>query len=567
MRKARKKTIAVCLIATFLLSSIVGCGNGKKSDIEELEKTKMTETGELKMDATNEQVKGGTDTKNYECINGMEANEIGIEGEGIPYDTEEYNAIKENGYCAVSDNPLSTFSIDVDTASYSNIRRQLQEGNGVDIGSIRLEEMMNYFQYDYKKPTKDMPFSVTTELSDCPWNKDSQLMLVGLATEEIDFSKAPASNIVFLLDVSGSMAAANKLPLVQKAFRMLTKNLTQKDRVSLVTYASQDAVLLEGVSGTEQKKIKDTLETLEAGGSTAGSQGIETAYQLAEKFFIKGGNNRVILATDGDLNVGLSSESELTKFISEKRERGVFLSVLGFGEGNLKDNKMEALADNGNGNYAYLDSLFEAKKVLVEELGASMVTVAKDVKMQVEFNPTLIKGYRLIGYENRALHAEDFEDDTKDAGEIGAGHTVTALYEIIPVNSAMQIEGSDLKYQKKLKLNTDTTLTDFADELLTVNIRYKEPNKDKSKLFVFPVKKELYSKDMSSNLNFASAVAQFGMLLRGSEYKGSATYDNILMQLSKEDFSDDVYKEEFVNLVKLAKKQGKDGILYKAIEE
>lgn len=460
------------------------------------------------------------------------------------FNTEEYNSIIENNFVSVDNNPLSTFSVDVDTASYSNIRRMLLDYQSVAPDAVRLEEMINYFKYDYKQPEAGVPFSVNTELSDCPWNENAQLLLIGLQAKEIDLSERPSSNIVFLLDVSGSMNDPDKLPLMQKAFIMLTENLTEQDRISIVTYAGQESVVLEGARGDQTRKIVSALEELSAGGSTAGAAGIETAYKLAEDYFIKGGNNRVILATDGDLNVGITSEGALTRLIEKEREKGVFLSVLGFGTGNIKDNKMEALADNGNGNYSYIDSALEAKKVLVDEMGGTLFTVAKDVKLQVEFNPVKLKGYRLIGYENRMLNTEDFNDDTKDAGEIGAGHRVTALYELLPLDSKQEIAESNLKYQTEKKLTN-------SQDLLTVNIRYKEPDKNRSKLISVPVDESIYTENMPDNLAFASSVASFGMLLRDSKWKGTATYDKILTQLKALNLDEDEYKDEFVSLVKI----------------
>lgn len=459
------------------------------------------------------------------------------------FNTEEYNAIKENNFQSVNDYPLSTFSVDVDTASYSNIRRMIYQDGMVEPDAVRIEEMINYFHYDYEKPTGNKPFSVNTELSDCPWNENAKLLLIGLQAQDIDFEDRPSSNLVFLLDVSGSMESEDKLPLMQKAFTLLTENLNEGDRISIVTYAGEERVVLEGAKGDETIKIVSAIEDLSAGGSTAGAAGIQKAYDLAEEYYIEGGNNRVILATDGDLNVGLTSEGELTRLIEKKREEGVFLSVLGFGTENIKDNKMEALADNGNGNYSYIDSMLEAKKVLVEEMGGTLFAVAKDVKLQVEFNPSKIKGYRLIGYENRMLNTEDFNDDTKDAGEIGAGHRVTALYELLEVNSKQEIPDTNLKYQKKAS-------TSHNNELLTVNIRYKEPDQDKSKLLSKTVDKNDYTSHMPKNLAFASSVAAFGMLLRDSEYKGTSSYEMILDNLEKLDVSSDEYKDEFISLVK-----------------
>ena len=473
-----------------------------------------------------------------------------VDDADIQQNDEEYNYIKENGYTAVSSAPLSTFSADVDTASYTNVRRMIDDGMDVPPDAVRIEEFINYFDYDYTDPADGEPFAVHTELSDCPWNDETELLMVGINTKGFDavLDERPAMNLVFLIDVSGSMYDDNKLPLVQKSFSMLTDNLTAADRVSIVTYAGSDEVVLEGADGNDRKKILRAINDLEAGGSTAGAAGINTAYDIAQKYFIDGGNNRVILATDGDLNVGLSSESELTRLIEEKRESGVFLSVLGFGTGNYKDNRLEALADYGNGNYSYIDSEREAKKVLVDEMSGTLFTVAKDVKFQLEFNPANVKGYRLIGYENRVMAAEDFNDDTKDAGEIGAGHSVTVLYEIVPADSKMELGESELKYAS----DSEGVM---GDELLTVNIRYKEPEGSESKLLTYPVNKSLYSDKMSADMNFASCVAEFGMLLRNSRYIGDVTYKDVSAQLSRYDYSDDDYKDEFIYLVNTMKRR------------
>ncbi len=463
------------------------------------------------------------------------------EAYGGEMNTEEYSYIQENGYKSVAKQPLSTFSIDVDTASYGNVRRMIQSGAAIPADAVRVEEMINYFDYDYPQPKEGEAFSVTTEYGDCPWNEDHRLLLIGLQAREIDFHSRPASNLVFLLDVSGSMYSDDKLPLVQKAFTMLVENLNQNDRVSIVTYAGYESVVLDGVPGNKTAKIVAALEDLEAGGSTAGAAGIEKAYKLAEKNFIPGGNNRVILATDGDLNVGISSEGGLTRLIQEKKKSGVHLSVLGVGTGNLKDNKMEALADNGDGNYNYLDSVYEAKKVLVDEMGGTLVTVAKDVKIQVEFNPEYVAGYRLVGYENRVLRNEDFDNDKVDAGEIGAGHTVTALYEIIPGGTG----GQTLRYQTGARPTGST-------ELLTVSLRYKAPNGDKSRLKEYPVEADSYRPELSENLMFASAVAEFGMVLRDSENRGNATLETV-MELAEACVhrDSDEYRKEFLELVQI----------------
>lgn len=467
------------------------------------------------------------------------------------FSMEEYNVIDESGFTAAAVSPLSTFSADVDTASYSNLRRMIEDGYSLeDIpeGSVRIEELLNYFQYDYAGPKKGEPFGVTTQIADCPWNPNSKLAMIGLKTMDIDFSEAPASNLVFLLDVSGSMYSDDKLPLLQKSFSMLTENLTKKDTVSIVVYAGEDRVILEGVSGAEQEEILEAINSLEAGGSTAGSDGIITAYRIAEDYFIKGGNNRVILATDGDLNVGLTTEAELEKLITKEKESGVYLSVLGFGTGNIKDNKMETLADKGNGNYAYIDSLAEARKVLVEEMGATLVTVAEDVKFQVEFNPVVVAGYRLIGYDNRQLAEQDFADDTKDAGEIGAGHTVTVLYEIVTTDMTSTYAGTSLKYAEKKELPDE--------EWFTVNIRYKKPGTSKSLLQSYPVDEMDYDAEPGTDMQFAMAVAEFGLVVTDSSYKGDADMRSVIDRLKTVDTKSDEYKDEFCYLVRRLYKNG-----------
>ena len=470
------------------------------------------------------------------------------------YNAEEYNKLVENGFKTTASNPLSTFSIDVDTASYSNARRMIEYGADVHPDSVRVEEFINYFSYDYSEPTTNDPFSVTTELSDCPWNDEAKLLLVGLKAKDIDMSKREPLNLVFLIDVSGSMFSEDKLPLVQKSFTMLTENLGEDDRISIVTYAGEEKVVLKGTSGADKEKIIEAINSLEASGSTYGEAGINRAYELAEKYFIKGGNNRVLLATDGDLNVGLSTEKELTKLIEEKRESGVFLSVLGFGTGNLKDDRMEALADKGNGNYSYIDSELEAKKVLVEEMAGTLYTVAKDVKIQVEFNPANVRGYRLVGYENRALADRDFADDTKDAGEIGAGHTVTALYELILNDGSTY--NPDLKYQPTEEQPAPSEQGEYSDELLTVSLRYKQPDGDTSKLLSVPVSKDVYTAQMPANMTFAAAAAEFGMVLKNSAYKGSASCGQILDMVEDYNYQSDEYKSEFVYLVRTMDKRG-----------
>lgn len=477
------------------------------------------------------------------------------------YDTREYDYQEEHRFVSTKDFPLSTFAADCDTASYSNIRSYIEEGTLPPAGAVRVEEMINYFDYDYVSgPEAGKKFAVYTEYADCPWNKDTKLMMVGLNTTAIDMSEKKASNLVFLIDTSGSMYEENKLPLAQKAFKMLAENLDENDRISIVTYAGSDTVVLNGVAGSDAYTICEALDSLEASGSTNGSAGLITAYEIAEQQFIKDGNNRVILATDGDLNVGLTSESDLVGLITEEKDSGIFLSVLGFGSDNLKDNKLEALADHGNGNYSYLDSVYEAKKVLVDEMGGTLYTVAKDVKLQIEFNPEQLKGYRQIGYENRALSAEDFADDTVDGGEIGAGHVVTALYEVVPVDSEFDVPEAETKYTSKKQS------TDYSGELATVNIRYKEPDGDKSTLETAVIKAESGQKKMSHDLSFASAVAVYGMLLTDSAYKGTATYKmaeelaeaGITVQTDERNMAqasnDQLYRSQFLELVRKTEK-------------
>ncbi len=475
------------------------------------------------------------------------------------YSSEEYSQWDEKGYVSVMKEPLSTFAADVDTASYSNLRRMIRDGydlESIPEGAARIEEMVNYFSYDYKGPEGEEPFGVTTQISQCPWNTEAELLMIGLKTEDIDYSQAPPSNLVFLLDVSGSMDSYDKLPLLQESFGLLAENLTNKDRISIVTYAADTRTVLDGARGNETRKILHALNSLEAGGGTYGSKGIETAYALAQRNFIQGGNNRVILATDGDLNIGMTTEEELEDLITAKKESGIFLSVLGFGTGNIKDNKMETLADKGNGNYAYIDGLREANKVLAEELSATLLTICKDVKFQVEFNPAVVKSYRLLGYENRALDKEDFQDDTKDAGEIGAGHCVTVLYELTlkdgmnPGMSGKEIK--DLKYSKEYEQELGRPITESTayKEWLTVSVRYKKPAEKTSSLLEYPVGYESYTTAPTEDFVFAAAVAEFGLLASHSQYPEDASLyhvDNTLRSIKLKD----EYREEFQELVGL----------------
>lgn len=467
------------------------------------------------------------------------------------FNREEYSHIKDNDYIAVKKDPLSTFSIDVDRASYSNVRRMINDGSLPPADAVRVEEMINYFAYDYPKPTDGNPFSISSEYTDCPWNKEHKLVQIGIKGQEIEMSQASPNNLVFLIDVSGSMNSPDKLDLLKKGLYLLVDQLRDEDKVAIVVYAGASGLTLPSTSGDQKDQIRSVIEQLNAGGSTAGGAGIELAYKVATQNFQERGNNRVILATDGDFNVGISSEGELVRLIEKKRESGVFLSVLGFGTGNIQDNKMEQLADKGNGNYNYIDNILEAKKVLVSELGGTLITIAKDVKVQVEFNPKHVKAYRQIGYVNRQLEDEDFNDDTKDAGELGSGHSVTALYEIIPAGSKEKIRDVDsLKYQKE---EDKEPVTEYGDEVLTVKFRYKEPKGTKSKLIEDVLLDNKVSiNDASDNCRFAAAVAEYAMLLRDSEFKGKADYDQVL-ELARSAKGADVegYRAEFIRLVEM----------------
>lgn len=465
------------------------------------------------------------------------------------YNTEEYDAIRENIFYDAIRNPLSTFSIDVDAASYSNMRRFISNGQRPPKDAVRIEEMINYFDYDYKGPNDEHPFSIYTEISKAPWNLNHKLVHIGLQGKKVPMENLPASNLVFLIDVSGSMQDANKLPLLKSSFKLLVDQLRPNDRVAIVVYAGAAGEVLPSTSGSEKKKIIEALENLEAGGSTAGGAGIKLAYAIAKKYYQDGGNNRVILATDGDFNVGESSNASMERLIEEKREEGVFLTVLGFGMGNYKDSKMETLADKGNGNYAYIDNILEAQKVLVNEFGGTLFTIAKDVKLQIEFNPSKVKAYRLIGYENRMLKSEDFNNDKKDAGDLGSGHTVTALYEIIPVGVESEFYKVDeLKYQTT-KIESSAKK---SDELMTVKFRYKEPNGLVSKLIVHPmIDKDVRLENTSDDFRWSAAVAGFGMILRDSEFVKDFTLEQVSsIAYGAKGEDKNGYRIEFINMVK-----------------
>ena len=469
---------------------------------------------------------------------------------------ETFKEIKENPFVEVSSQPVSTFSVDVDRAAYSNIRRMIQQGTLPPKDAVRIEEMINYFDYDYPTPDAQTPspLRVSYEQAPAPWNTTHYLLRIGLKTKPLDLSNTPASHLVFLIDVSGSMMDYNKLPLLKSSLKLLLQNLKPQDKVSIVTYASGTQVALEPTSVREREKIEKVLDGLEAGGATYGERGIQLAYEQAHKAFIKGGNNRIILATDGDFNVGINNPNDLKAFIEKQREGGVYLSVLGFGMGNYRDDMSETLADSGNGNYAYIDNLTEAKKVLVNEFGGTLFTVAKDVKLQVEFNPKYVKQYKLLGYENRMLANEDFTNDKKDAGEVGAGHTVTAIYEIVPSDGKVT---SSLRYQ-------DSQLNEIGkgNEVAFLKIRYKDPKEANaaSREVVEPLTYNLKELTQASDdFRFAAAVAEFGLLLRDSEYKAQASYDQVI-ELAKNAFGRDEegYRKEFVRLVEGAKLMAKN---------
>ncbi len=463
---------------------------------------------------------------------------------------ENYAHIVENQFLQATANPVSTFSIDVDGAAYANARRFLNMGQLPPRDAVRVEEFINYFDYKYQQPTDGKPFAVHTELAKCPWAPQHHLLSIGLQGRDIETGQLPASNFVFLVDVSGSMDEPNKLPLVQASLLLLTDYLRPQDRVALVVYAGAAGLVLPSTPGNEKEKIKAAIESLGAGGSTAGAAGIQLAYNTARTNFAAGGNNRVVLCTDGDFNVGISDESSLIQLIEKERESGIFLTVMGFGMGNYQDAKMQQLANKGNGNHAYIDQLAEAKKVLINEFGGTLFTIAKDVKIQIEFNPAKVAAYRLIGYENRMLAREDFDDDTKDAGEMGAGHRVTALYEIIPAGQDIPVASTngDLKYQK-----TNLSAASKGADLLTLKLRYKQPKAGASSALIQTVVLDKPASTMSENLTLAAAAASFGMVLRNSTYKGSATYQSALL-LAKSAATNDPwgYRAELCRLIEKA---------------
>jgi Ca-activated chloride channel family protein len=533
------------LVVNFSLLSNTPVVVADSSKVSEQQQNKMLITGGKKEMKVGLFASGGT-TYNWTPA-----------GDGIdqPMNTEDYKHIDDNGYKLVSKEPLSTFSANVDRASYSNVRRFINGGSLPPPDAVRIEEMINYFKYNYAQPKGDDPFSITMEQSYCPWNPKHRLVHIGLQGKRIETENLPASNLVFLIDVSGSMQSPDKLPLVKASLRLLVNELRPNDRVALVVYAGAAGEVLPSTPGNKKSEILQAIDKLEAGGSTAGGEGINLAYKVARKNFMEKGNNRVILCTDGDFNVGVSSDGDLTRLVEEKRKDGVFLTVLGYGTGNYKDSKMETLADKGNGNYAYIDNLQEANKTLVTEMGGTLLTIAKDVKIQVEFNPAKVKAFRLVGYENRILNHEDFNNDKKDAGEIGAGHTVTALYEIIPAGSDEVVGNIDpLKYQQATAVSPSAAAT---DEMLTIKFRYKKPSGDDKSILITRTladDKGAGTGITSDDFRFASAVASFGMLLRNSEFKGDASYDKVLeLARGAKGKDDEGYRAEFIRLVEAAK--------------
>lgn len=531
MKKRIFKYAAFALSASLITTAFTSCGDSENwGDYSSSSSAPNYDYGNAKNDTA----------EDYYL---EEANDDG--GYNSDYSTanEEYKNFVESGFKDPKVEPLSTFSADVDTASYSNVRRLIKDGISVPEDAVRIEEFVNYFNYDYPDPEKGETFGQYIEITDCPWNPDTKLMMLGIQGDRMNDTEMPPSNLVFLIDSSGSMNSYDKLPLVQQAFGMLTDNLRDCDRISIVTYASSSDTLISGASAAEADEIYDTLYSITANGSTNGEGGIETAYQLAEKYFIEGGNNRIILATDGDLNVGASSAEELTKLIEEKRDKGIYLSVLGFGTGNYKDARLEAVADNGNGNYSYIDSVEEAERVLVNEMGGTLFTIAKDVKLQVEFNPSTVKSYRLIGYDNRLMNAEDFYDNTKDAGEVGAGHSVTALYEVELAGGANTYHGVELEFADEHSQPFDEPETSGRTELCKLSVTYKDINSGediyRSKLFGM----EKYSEKPSDKIILAGAASEFAMLLKNSEFKKNSSYEHILDSIEKIEHTDDKIEE------------------------
>ena len=519
--------------AGVLACALVGCGQTSVSRVGD-------ETGAIELAADTDEVADGL-VYDATAAGAYAGDEIDIVE---PLDTEEYAAVDENGFTSVATNPFSTFSADVDTASYCNLRRMIDDGYAVDDipdGAVRIEEMLNYFKYDYAQPEDGELFGVTAAVGDCPWNEDTKLLVMGLQTQAGDYAQGKGNNLVFLIDTSGSMDSPDKLPLLQESFSYLVDQLDPSDTVSVVTYSGEERVVLDGVSAQKKGRILRAIRSLEADGCTNGQAGLAMAYELAEDHFVEGGNNRIILASDGDLNVGMTSESELSDYVAEMRESGVYLSVLGFGTGNYKDTKMETIADDGNGAYYYIDCIEEAERVFGEDLCATMVTLAEDVKLQIEFNPAYVKGYRQIGYENRALATDDFKDDSVDAGEVGAGHSVTVAYELVMTDSDLELTTSTSRYGSA-SAGVDN------GEWLTLAVRYKEPGTDEATEREYPLGEEAYSEEPGADWEFASKVIEVGMLAGGSEYAGELDLATVSEELDEMELTDE-RRVEFADLV------------------
>jgi Ca-activated chloride channel family protein len=534
---------AIGLAGLFVAQILTGCNNQQR------------ETGNYKTD--DRQYKRMEEPKTEESATIMDKNGL-IEPEP-QNNTNEYNKIEDNPFKSAQKEPLSTFSIDVDNASYSQVRYNIERGQLPQKDVVRIEEMINYFDYEYKQPTGEHPFTINTELASCPWNPQNKLVHIGLQGKTLDYQNLKPSNLVFLIDISGSMDEENKLPLVKKSMAVLLNELSEKDKVSIVVYAGSEGLALPATPANQKDKIMEALDNLKAGGGTAGGKGITLAYKIAEENLIKGGNNRIILCSDGDFNVGVSSTAELVRMVEEKRKLDIYLTICGFGMGNYKDGRLEDVAKNANGNYFYIDNLQEAQKVFAKEMRANMFTIAKDVKIQVEFNPKWVQAYRLIGYENRVMANEDFNDDKKDAGELGAGHTVTALYEIVPVGVKSEYfpKTDDLKYQQNQLSNQSQT-----NELMTVKFRYKPLKKEESVLITQTIEKNAQDwESTSDNFRFSASVASFGMILRESPYKGKSNYEQILsMARGSKGKDDNGYRSDFIQMVESAKMLDKQAV-------
>lgn len=546
MKNNLSRAIALSLTCAFVASAFWSCGDEDSSSSSNYGNTKYGDYSSSR--GAEEQAEESSEDEYGDMAEWYDEES----SEAVdPSPNEEYNVVLEAGFKDPKSEPLSTFSADVDTASYSNVRRLIEDAYTIPEGAVRIEEFINYFNYDYPQPEDGEVFGEYIEIADCPWNPRTKLMMVGIQGKEIEDKEAPASNLVFLIDSSGSMSSYDKLPLVQNAFSMLAENLNEYDRISIVTYASSSSTLIKGVSGNNKDTILEALYSITADGSTNGEGGIVTAYDLAEKYFIEGGNNRVIIATDGDLNVGLYSEEDLVELIETKRDKGIYLSVLGFGTDNIKDNRLEALADNGNGNYSYIDSVDEARRVLVQELSGTLYTIAKDVKIQVEFNPSQIKQYRLIGYDNRLMDAHDFIDNTKDAGEVGSGHNVTALYEIELADVGAMYDGIQLEFADEHQRESTPEEQSARKELCKLSVAYKEIDTDRdvylSDLFGF----EKYSENPSENIKLAGAVAEFAMLLKNSQYMENSEYRQVIETVNALENKDEKVSELY-DLVKTA---------------